>query len=261
MREYSYAMGNRSRTGLMRLLACLLPAAAVLATALAVAAPVSAQDGDGRAIAEPKKQKRLATGTLGSFTPNGASRDFGARLSELEKRFSFTPSESKKASAEKITVGLTRRVAHDFSQPSPNETTAAQASADEPASAVGAGVDLGYAGFSLSGDYNRGEGRIIGSQRERVAVGFGYAAKEWRADVRAGASQPADANLFVPEPVGEALSLELGGAYAVSSRLAVKGGVRYDRIHPEAFSRDFVNRDVETAKDTGTIYLGTSFSF
>ncbi|EMD83998.1 porin [Pacificimonas flava] len=244
----------------MRMFACLLPSAAVLSMAFAVAAPALAQGGSAlKEQAAKTEKRRLATGTIGSFTPNGASRDFGTRLSELEKRFSFTPSESKKAGAEKITVGLTRRIAHDFSAPTPNEGSASRVATR--ASAVGAGVDVGYAGFSLTGDYNRGEGRIEGSQRERVDVGFGYAAKEWRADVRAGASQPSDANLIVPEPVGEALSVELGGAYAVSSRLAVKGGVRYDRIHPEAFTRDFVNRDAETAKDTGTVYLGTSFSF
>lgn len=237
----------------------------VLAAALSVAAPAYAQRTEAtnsEASKRPAVRPNLSTGTLGSFTPAGsAGRDLGGRLSEMESRFSFTPSGKRREGKDELTVGVTRRVARDLSQPAGTETTAARASVRERPSAMGAGVDVGYAGFSLSGDYERSAGRVQGAERERVEVGLGYGSGTWRADVRAGASQPADANLYVPEPLGAAVSLELGGALALNPRVALKGGVRYDRIHPEAFTRDFVNRDEEQAKETGTVYLGTSLSF
>lgn len=237
----------------------------LVTAALAAAAPAYAQRNESATSQDserPSVRPNLSTGTLGSFTPAGsAGRDLGGRLSEMESRFSFTPSGKRRQGEEGITVGVTRRVARDLSQPAATEETAARASTRERPAAVGAGVDVGYAGFSLSGDYERADGRVQGAERERVEVGFGYGSGTWRADVRAGASQPADANLFVPEPLGEAVSLELGGALALNPRLSLKGGVRYDRIHPEAFTRDFVNRDEEQAKETGTVFLGTSLSF
>ena len=251
----------------MRTAIFLLSAAFALASVPAASAGAQVAASAKRAESPaPKKaskaREKLSTGTLGSFTPNGATRDFSARLSELERRFSFTPSADAKPDDERVTVGVTRRVARERSQPSPTEATAAQAAAaDVRPSAVGAGVDVGYAGFSLSGDYNRANSRVAGGERERVALGLGYAARKWRADVQAGASAPADANLVVPELVGDTVSVEVGGAYALSPRLALRGGVRYDRIHPEAFSRDFVNKDAEQAEDSGTVYLGTSLSF
>ena len=65
----------------------------------------------------------------------------------------------------------------------------------------------------------------------------------------------------MPDQVGDTVSVELGGAYSLNPRLSVGAGVRYDRLHPEAYGRDFVNRDADTAEESGTVYLGTSFKF
>ncbi|MBZ6377573.1 MULTISPECIES: hypothetical protein [Pacificimonas] len=227
------------------------------AFALLLAAPVFAQEDAGKA----GDDARVAAGTLGSFTPAGKSaRTLPGRMSEIDSRFAFTPSRQKK-DKERVTVEVIRRVDRARTQPGGTEPTASRASADTRAVKVATGVDVGYAGFSLSGEYDREEGRVEGSERESVAVGLGYEAKTWRADVKAGASQPADQNIYVPTPLGESVSVELGGAFELNQRLSLKGGVRYDRIRPEAFTRDFVNRDEDRAKETGTVYLGTSLSF
>ena len=255
-----------------RLMSSLAMAAALVAGTLTASMTVgttNAQAAERQRTVDPGEKQaakaRLGVGTLGAFTPNGASRDFSGRISELEKRFSFTPSGKAGDGGEKVTVGVTRRVARDRSQPAANEVTAARipASKTRPA-AVGAGLDVGYAGFSLSGGYDRGKGAIIGTEREAVEVGFGYAGSSWRADVQAESSAPADANIAVPDAVGDQVSVELGGAYALSPRLALRGGVRYDRIHPDAYTREFVTKDGgkdAEGRDAGSVYLGGSLRF
>ncbi|MEE4351033.1 MAG: hypothetical protein V2J26_12465 [Pacificimonas sp.] len=222
--------------------------AAPAALSLLLAAPAFAQ-------AAPKSDTNAVSGRLGSFTPSGRTTGSLAAAD----RFAFTP--AKKEAGDKVRVDVIRRVDRGSTQPAAVESTASRAAATTGPTSMQVGADVGYAGFSLSGEYDRAPGEIEGSERERVQVGFGYEARKWRADVRAGASQPADQNIYVPAPLGESVSLEVGGAVALNPRLSLKGGVRYDRINPEAFTRDFVNRDEDTARENSTVYLGGSLSF
>ncbi|MBV7257714.1 hypothetical protein KCG44_13050 [Pacificimonas sp. WHA3] len=227
-----------------------LKAAALLsAMSLALAMPVMAQDRAGT--------DRPVTGTLGSFTPSGNGN---TSLTESESRFSFTPSGAKEKKRG-VSVGVTGRVVRDTVKPAPSEVTAARARTARAPIEVEAKLDVGYRGFSLSGGVVKENDRTLGVERQGTEVGFAYAGKRWRAGVEAGATAPADASRILPNGLGEAEHVELGGAYSLSPRLSVRGGVRYDRLHPEAYGRDFVNLDEDTAEESGTVYLGTSFSF
>ncbi|MGB3723342.1 MAG: porin [Pacificimonas sp.] len=225
--------------------------AATALSAILVPAPAAAQATDRAA---PK------TGTLGSFTPAG-TRAKGESLSARESSFSFTPAGKTAGKRKGVTVGVTSRIVQEGAKPSPTAVTAARARTAKPAREVEAKLDVGYKGFSLSGGVARQTDAFEGSEREGAEVGFAYGTKKWRAAVEAGATVAADGSRIIPDKMGNTEHIELGGAYALSPRLSVRGGVRYDRLHPEAYGRDFVNKDADKAEESGTVYLGTSISF
>ncbi|MHB9880781.1 hypothetical protein ACSMXM_14125 [Pacificimonas sp. ICDLI1SI03] len=227
------------------LTATAFSALAAAALGLFVAAPAQAQ------LAKPQ------SGTVGSFTPSGGN----SRLSEAESRFSFTPADKKAAKRRGVSVGVTSRVVADSEGPASAEVATARIRTPRTPAEVEAKLDVGYRGFSLSGGVVKATDRTLGTERAGTEVGIAYGGKRWRAAVEAGASVSSDSSRILPDRIGDAEHVELGGAYALSSRLSVKGGVRYDRLHPEAYGRDFVNRDADKAEESGTVYLGTSFSF
>lgn len=204
-----------------------------------------------------KPQARLNIGTLGSFTPSANHRSGRSGVVE-ERRFSFTPAGKKGADRKAVSVGVTSRVARTV--PSSETKVAAAAAAATLPTEVAVDVAVGYDGFALSGGYSRSQaGTLV--PREGAGVGVSYSAEGWKAALKAVTSAPGDTAPIGLAPEGESYSFELGGAYALTPGLAVKGGVRYDLVRPEAFGRDFVNRDSKIAEESGTIYLGTSVSF
>ncbi|MGB7404121.1 MAG: hypothetical protein WA906_00380 [Pacificimonas sp.] len=237
-----------------------LKASAVALALVAFALPTAALADDDSPRLKPKVE-RAAPSQLrtGSFTPAGKTAT-SAQLAEIEKRFNFTPA-SKAKPKRGVTVGLTSRVVPDGPRSTPTAVTAARVRPTTAPQELGAKRDLGYRGFSISGGVNKERDRFVGTTREGAEVGVAYSARRWRAAVEAQASVPGDGNRILPTQTGEAVSVEVGGAYALGDRLSVRGGVRYDRLHPEAWNRDFVNRDADTARESGTVYLGTSVSF
>lgn len=228
--------------------------AALALSGVLAAAPAAAQSRAATERAAPK------TGTLGSFTPAG-TRATGQRLAENERSFSFTPAGTKAGKPKGLTVGVTSRVVQEGTRAPATAVTAARVRTAQPAREVEAKLDVGYKGFSLSGGVAKQNDGFEGTEREGAEVGFAYGTKKWRAAVEAGASVAADGSRILPGKMGATEHVELGGAYALSPRLSVRGGVRYDRLHPEAYGRDFVNRDADKAEESGTVYLGTSISF
>ena len=166
--------------------------------------------------------------TVNAYCPGVVGTDM---WTEIDSRFAFTPSRQKK-DKERVTVEVIRRVDRARTQPGGTEPTASRASADTRAVKVATGVDVGYAGFSLSGEYDREEGRVEGSERESVAVGLGYEAKTWRADVKAGASQPVpdvEEHLLQVGGIGERAVLDVRPDWLPFGRTEVElrlGGVQ-----------------------------------
>lgn len=217
------------------------------------------------AMAAMPVNAQSATATLGNFTPSGTASDL-TKATESERRFAFTPAgrNGDAAGRKGVSVGVTSRIVNDAGTApatAPVQVLAARPVASAGAREVETSVDVGYRGFSLSGGVSRAADSLSGTGREGAEVGVGYAGKRWRAGIEAGASDKADDKRLLPDSIGAEEHVELGGAYLVSPRLSVRGGVRYDRLRPEAFGRDFVNRDEEKARESGTVYLGTSFSF
>lgn len=232
-------------------LAALLAAAAMIAAplTLAHAAPVPAKAKPKKAsvaIEATEASDKLRTGSLTSFTPSlvDPSRAAGIRAQSAERSFRFTPS-GKVGDRKALTLGLTSRTV----TADPVRTADASAKA---ASGYNVGLSVGWLGFSLSGGYSRLE-NAFGPRRESVDLGLSYRGKNWKTSLQAAAEQPSHLALD-PLALDKRYSVELGGAYSLSSRLSLQGGMRYQHITP---------LDPRLTDDRGdpSVYVGTAFRF
>jgi hypothetical protein len=236
----------------------MLAAVALVATPAAVAAAPAKPNAKSVAArqpsAKPKKIKvtvdsgsaaKLRTGSLDSFTPSivDPARAPGVRAQTAERSFRFTPS-GKAGDRKALTLGLTSRV---VTAADPVRT----ADASKPAVAgYNVGVAVGWKGFSLSGGYSRLDDLFGPSAREGVDLGVSYRGKNWKTTLQAAAEMPTS---FAADPLGfdRRYSVELGGAYSLSPRLSLQGGMRYRAVDPK----------LGQERDDPSIYVGTAFSF
>lgn len=203
-----------------------------------------------KVVAETQPMEKLRPGSLGSFTPSlvDPARSAAIRTQSVERSFRFTPS-GKTADRKALTLGLTSRVV----TPAVRTTVAAAPLDGMTPSGYNLGVSVGYQGFSLSGGYSRLDNGLIGPAREGVDLGLSYRGNRWKASLQASGELPAHLS-------GDALLLdkryavELGGAYALSPRLSLQGGMRYQLITP-------LDPRLAGEREDPSVYLGTSFRF
>ncbi len=88
-------------------------------------------------------------------------------------------------------------------------------------------------------------------------------APSWASATRS-ASSPAEFAVGADKPDGKALpalrrgdtySLDVGGSYSLSKRIAVTGGVRYN------VERDRLTALQDDRRDSQAVYIGTAFKF
>ena len=91
-------------------------------------------------------------------------------------------------------------------------------------------------------------------RREGVDLGLTYRGKRWKTSLQASANVPSSLELD-PFTLDKRYAVEVGGAYALTPRLSLQGGMRYQLSSP---SQDRLQLD---ERGDGTIYLGTAFSF
>lgn len=236
-------------------------ALAVGLASVAVAAPASV----AKRVVLPVKSKRvpivsetegatepLRAGTLGSFTPSIVDPSRSPVLTNAqtsERSFRFTPS-GKSGDRKALTLGVTSRV---VAQADAARGSALTALAATP-TGYNVGLSVGYLGFSLTGGYSRLESEF-GPSREGVDLGLSYRGNRWKASLQASGEVPT--RLSLDPLAGERrYGLELGGAYAVTSRLSLNGGMRYQLITP----LDPTLRPADERSDPA-VFLGTAFSF
>ncbi|MGL4541083.1 MAG: porin [Polymorphobacter sp.] len=209
---------------------------------------------------------RLRPNTLGGFTPAMFENKFSftapgksaatARQQTIENAYNFTPS-GRANNRKALTLGMTSRVTAPVT-----DTSRAAAPADSLVTApAGYGVDLavGWKGFAVSGGYSRVDSVIPASltpvHREAVDVGLSYRFKSWKTSFQLGAETGAQLPLSpLANPDERRYSAEVGAAYAVSPRLSVTGGVRY-QLTPLA------SGVIDPARIDSSVYLGSAFSF
>lgn len=239
--------------------AVMLLAAAAASAAATAPAPVKKAPAKKVAVTEAAPA-RLSPSTLGSFSspvldtgrfkftaPGGG---ISPRLAAQERAFSFTPS-GQPGNRKALTLGVTSRVLT-----AATDTSKAAPPADVISAAPrGYGVDvaLGWRGFAVSGGYSRSDSALslVPERREAFDVGLSYRINaRWKTSLQLAA----ETGTIPYAPLDRAYSAELGAAYAVTPRLSLSGGVKYQFLPtgPGLY---------EPAVSDSSVYLGTAFAF
>lgn len=245
---------------------CANPAAANPAADVQPVRKVAADKAAAAAANEPKKKVTTTQGSagaqrsaaIGSFTPstldNVRRTTASGAASAQERTFRFTPSgktNDRKALALGVTSRVVRAVAPESARPAEIET----------ASAYNFDVSVGFNGFAISGGYSRLDS-MLQDGREGVDLGLSYRGGRWKTALQLNAEHDAD-GWTNPLSLDKRYTVELGGAYALSSRLSVLGGVRYQMMEPDASGRYLLRGGEKLSNEgnAGAVYLGTSISF
>ena len=199
----------------------------------------------------------LSFDSLSSFTPANADPKLAAALAGKSlslSDFKFTPAPAKGRPSQ-VRVAIRARVN------TPTEATVAQASA--PAAAVNAltpssynlGVAVGWRRFAVAGDVAKVKPAdpALGG-RETTVVGVSYSLSRFTGRVAVGTDKT-DGRPLPALRRGDTYSLDVGGSYSLSRRVAVTGGVRYN------VERDRLTALQDDRRDSQAVYIGTAFKF
>ena len=170
--------------------------------------------------------------------------------------FKFTPAAAKsRPSQVRIAIRAKANTPAKARVADASTSSASPLSAITPAS-YNLGVAIGWRRFAVSGDVAKVKtGTAALGGRESAIVGVSYSLnRKLTGRLAVGADRDdGHANPALRNP--DNYSLDFGGAYALSKRVALTGGVRYsiDR------DRDTTLRD--NRRDSQAVYVGTAFKF
>ena len=196
----------------------------------------------------------LSFDPMSSFTPANADPKLAAALgggrSSSLTDFKFTPAPAKGRPSQ-VRVAIRARTT------APTQ----MASAADPAvtaltpTSYNLGVAVGWRRFAVAGDVAKVKeaDSAIGG-RESAVVGVSYSLKKFTGRVAVGAER-GDKNALPALRRGENYSLDVGGSYSLSKRIAVTGGVRYN------VEKDRLSAITDDRRDSQAVYVGTAFKF
>lgn len=229
-------------------------AVAVAASALLVPASL--------ALAAPQDRKppAVAVSFENSFTPAQADPRLAAAFSRkpaLASDFRFTPAASNRRPSQ-LRVAVRARAATPGQAAGQARDAAAQSAATGvtlmPAT-YNLGVAVGWRRFAVSGDVAKSRpANPALAAREGAVVGVSYNLNRFTGRVAASADRPTEAAAPALRD-DSSYAVDVGGAYNISSRVAVTGGVRY-RI-----DRDKLAPPTDQRRDSQAVYIGTAFKF
>lgn len=213
------------------------------------------------ALAAPAKRApavSLSFDPISSFTPANADPKLAASLGANKglalTDFKFTPAPAKGRPSQ-VRVAIRARTSGP-AQAQLASTGLATAAVDalKPTS-YNLGVAIGWKRFAVSGDVAKVQdaNSAIGS-RESAIVGVSYSLKRFTGRVAVGAEK-ADGHPVPALRKGDNYSLDLGGSYDLSRRIALTGGVRYN------IERDKLSTLQDARRDSQAVYVGTAFKF
>jgi hypothetical protein len=206
--------------------------------------------------AEKKRPSAIALSfdPISSFTPANGDPRLAAAFANKPLAltdFKFTPAAAKGRPSQ-LRVAIRARVG----TPAGAQTAAATpaVAALTPAS-YNLGVAVGWKRFAISGDVAKVKSpdSALGG-RESAVVGVSYSLKRFTGRVAVGADRP-DGRPLAALRRGENYSLDVGGSYSLSRRIALTGGVRYE------IDRDKVPALKDERRDSQAVYIGTAFKF
>ena len=229
-------------------------AAALAAAGLALTPAIAT--GTGGKKAPPAVS--LSLNSLSTFTPANADPKLAAALAGKSLSltdFKFTPAPAKGRPSQ-IRVAIRARVN------TPARTAVAQAAAPAAApitalapASYNLGLAVGWKRFAVAGDVAKVKDAdpAIGG-RESAVVGVSYSLKKFTGRVAVGADK-SDGKPLPALRRGDTYSLDVGGSYSLSKRVALTGGVRYN------IERDRLSTLQDNRRDSQAVYIGTAFKF
>jgi hypothetical protein len=229
-------------------------AAALAAAGLALTPAIAT--GTGGKTAPPAVS--LSLNSLSTFTPANADPKLAAALAGKSLSltdFKFTPAPAKGRPSQ-IRVAIRARV----NTPARTAVAQAAAPATTPVTALAPasynlGVAVGWKRFAVAGDVAKVKDAdpAIGG-RESAVVGVSYSLKKFTGRVAVGADK-SDGKPLPALRRGDTYSLDVGGSYSLSKRVALTGGVRYN------IERDRLSTLQDNRRDSQAVYIGTAFKF
>ncbi len=227
-------------------------AGAVSAAALLVLPTVATAKPDSKRPAAIS----LSFDRVGSFTPATADPRLAAAFANRGNTltdFKFTPA-APKGRPSQVRVAIRARV----------DRAARVSDAAAASPAVGAltpasynlGVSVGWRRFALTGDVARSRTSSLAlGGRETAVVGVNYSLNRRLTGRVAAVAERSDGTQAPALGSERAYALDVGGAVALTRRIALTGGVRYkvDRERASALKDD--------RRDSQAVYVGTAFKF
>ena len=198
----------------------------------------------------------LSFDRVGSFTPATADPKLAAAFANRGNTltdFKFTPA-APKGRPSQVRVAIRAR-AESGARAGDVGTSASTVGALTPAS-YNLGVSVGWRRFALTGDVarNRTSCLVLGG-RETAVVGVNYSLNKRVTGRVAAVAERSDGTQAPALGSEKAYALDVGGAVALTRRIALTGGVRYkvDRERQSALKDD--------RRDSQAVYVGTAFKF
>jgi len=216
------------------------------------------------AIAAPGSQakKRAPAVTvsfdpISSFTPANGDPRLAAAFANKPLAltdFRFTPAAAKTRPSQ-LRVAIRARAGTPTNGRDASGITAAGAVGALTPTTYNLGVAVGWRRFAVSGDVAKvsSPDSAIGG-RESAVVGVSYSLKRFTGRVAVGADR-ADGRALPALRKRDNVSLDVGGSYSLSRRIALTGGVRYE------VDRDRMSTLKDDRRDSQAVYVGTAFKF
>ena len=215
------------------------------------------------AIAATGTKKRPAAisvsfNPVASFTPANADPKLAAALGTNRglalTDFKFTPAPAKGRPSQ-VRVAIRARAAAPTEASLAAATETAAVDALKP-TGYNLGAAVGWKRFAVSGDVAKIQpaNSALGG-RESAVVGVSYSLNKRLTTRVAVGAERGDGRALPALRKGDNYSLDLGGSYDLSRRVAVTGGVRYN------IERDRVSTQQDARRDSQAVYVGTAFKF
>ncbi len=235
---------------------------AKLVTAAAVAGLLLSPAFAANTPTEAKKRAPaivLSFDPISSFTPANGDPRLAAAFANKPLSltdFKFTPAAAKGRPSQ-LRVAIRARVG---SPVRPNDASAVSAApaltALTPAS-YNLGLAVGWRRFAVSGDLVKVKGpdSALG-ERQTAVVGVSYSLNSRLTGRVAVGADRTEGKPLAALRKGDNYSLDVGGSFALSRRVALTGGVRY-----ELLDRDRLVALKDDRRDSQAVYIGTAFKF
>jgi hypothetical protein len=199
----------------------------------------------------------LSFDPVASFTPANADPKLAAALAGKSLSltdFKFTPAPAKGRPSQ-VRVAIRAQTP----APAPSRLTDANAATTVAAlnpSTYNLGIAVGWRRFAVSGDVAKVKDADLAlGGRESAVVGVSYSLSNRLSTRVAVGAERSTGNPVPALRRGDNVSLDAGASYALSRRIALTGGVRYN------VERDRMSALQDDRRDSQAVYVGTAFKF